>query len=91
MPSDELKRAIEADPSLRSLADRLADLFAQAEPSVLAEGLTADNLGVVAESLHFSLEQAQELAGELYRAATRLAEQFPELDVAASFFGPVER
>jgi hypothetical protein len=88
VPSDELKAAIAADPDLQGLADRLAHLFAQAVPSILAEGLSRDDPFMIAEGLHLSVEDAQQVVGELHRAATRLAQQFPELDDAASFFGP---
>ena len=88
MPSDELKAAIAADPDLQALGDRLAYLFAQAEPSFLAEGLSRDDPVMIAEGLHLSIEDAQQVVGELHRAATQLAQQFSELDVAASFFGP---
>ena len=91
MPSDELKAAIAADPDLQGLADRLAYLFAQAEPSILAEGLSRDDPIMIAEGLHLSVDDAQQVAGDLHRAATQLAQQFPELDVAASFFGRPER
>jgi hypothetical protein len=88
VPSDELKTAIAADPDLQVLADRLANVFAQAEPSILAGGLSRDDPFMIAEGLHLSVEDAQQLVGDLHRASTQLAEQFPELDVAASFFGP---
>jgi hypothetical protein len=91
VPSDELKEAIAADPDLQGLAERLANLFADAQPSALAEGLLRDDPVIIAESLHLSVDDAQQLADELHRAATRLAQDFPELDVAASFFGRTER